>query len=96
MLMENFLSSIKWTLAGKVSIPPSEARYFPIQDLKLSNASKKLLQTFDKGIYLHQKEAIRLAKEGKTYALVQGQHQGKHLPFKLLLLKTYLEINLRV
>lgn len=81
--MEKILSSLKWTLAGKVSIPPSEAKYFPIQDIKLSSASKKLLKTFDKGIYLHQKEAIRLAKEGKNICISTGTASGKTLAFQI-------------
>jgi DEAD/DEAH box helicase domain-containing protein len=81
--MENYLSSMKWTLAGKVSIPSKEAKYFPIQDLELSGASRKLLKTLDNGIYLHQKEAIRLAKEGKNLCISTGTASGKTLAFQI-------------
>jgi DEAD/DEAH box helicase domain-containing protein len=83
MDVENFLSTINWGLAGKVSIPATEAKYYSVQDLSLSNASKKLLGTFEKGIYLHQKDAIRLAKEGKNVCISTGTASGKTLAFQI-------------
>ncbi len=83
MEIAEFLSSINWTLAGKVSIPASDAKYFPTRDLGLSNTSQKLLKTFDKGIYLHQKEAIRYAVEGKNVCISTGTASGKTLVFQI-------------
>ena len=83
MKIQDFLSSIDWTLAGQISIPPNEAKYFSIQDLELSGASKKLLKTFEKGIYFHQKEAIRYAKEGKNICISTGTASGKTLAFQI-------------
>jgi len=83
MKIEKFLSSIAWTVTGNISIPAKNAEYFSTQDLKLSTASKKLLRTFDKGIYLHQKEAIRSAKEGKNVCISTGTASGKTLAFQI-------------
>lgn len=81
MEIQDFLSSINWTVAGNFSIPASDAEYFTLQDIKLSNASKKLLKTFEKGIYLHQKEAIRNAIDKKTFVLAREQRLAKPLHF---------------
>lgn len=81
MDIDNFLESIKWTVAGRVSIPATDAKYFPTKDLILSDASKKLLRTFDKGIYFHQKEAIRCAMEGQNVCISTGTASGKTLAF---------------
>ncbi len=81
MEIQDFLSSINWTVAGNFSIPASDAEYFTLQDIKLSNASKKLLKTFEKGIYLHQKEAIRNAIDKKNVCISTGTASGKTLAF---------------
>lgn len=83
MEIEKVLSSMRWDLVGKVSIPSSEAKYFSVEDLNLSSASRKLLRTFDNGIYFHQKEAIRLAKEGKNVCISTGTASGKTLAFQV-------------
>ena len=83
MEIQNFLSSIAWTVAGNISIPARNAEYFPTKDLNLSTPSKKLLKTFDKGIYLHQKETIRYAKDGKNVCISTGTASGKTLAFQI-------------
>jgi DEAD/DEAH box helicase domain-containing protein len=83
MEIETFLTSIDWNIAGKVSLPASNAEYFAIQDLKLSKGSKRLLKSFESGIYLHQKEAIRYAKEGQNVCVTTGTASGKTLAFQI-------------
>jgi len=83
MEIQNFLSSLAWTVGGNISIPVINAEYFSTRDLKLSTPSQKLLKTFDKGIYLHQKETIRYAKEGKNVCISTGTASGKTLAFQI-------------
>lgn len=83
MEIQDFLSSINWTVSGNFSISASDAKYFTMQDIKLSSASRKLLKAFGKGIYLHQKEAIRNAIDGVNVCISTGTASGKTLAFHI-------------
>lgn len=83
MEIHDFLSSISWKIAGNFSISASSAKYFSFQDLTLSTASNNLLGTLKNGIYLHQKEAIRNAIDGKNVCVSTGTASGKTLAFHI-------------
>ena len=87
MEIQDFLLSINWKVAGKISLPESNPEYFPVKDLKLSTASKEFLKTFEQGIYRHQKEAIRLSKEGRNVCISTGTASGKTLAFHVAALE---------
>jgi len=87
MEIQNYLSAINWGLAWKDSMPASDAKYYTTQDLKLSNASRIFLKTFEKGIYLHQKEAIQNTIEGKNVCISTGTASGKTLAFHVAALE---------
>lgn len=71
-----------WQVRGTVAIPSREERRFPLDDLALSAAARKYLSgSFPDGIYLHQKEAIRLYLDGRNVCLTTSTASGKSAAF---------------
>lgn len=84
MEIKQFLLSNKWGIVETLSIPPREAQFYKVDDLLLSKASMKFLNDgFPKGIYFHQKEAIKLSQQGENVCLATGTASGKTLSFQV-------------
>jgi len=83
MEIKQFLTSNKWEIVETLSIPPREAQFHKVDDLSLSKASMSLLNDdkYKNGLYLHQKEAIRLSQQGENVCLATGTASGKTLSF---------------
>ncbi len=62
---------------------PRAAELFGVDDLPLAPASRNFLaRLYPKGIYRHQKEALRHALAGENVCLVTGTSSGKSLVFQ--------------
>lgn len=82
MELKDFLRNKKWKIVDIQKIPPREAKYYGYNDLGLSLHSIDLLKNdTPKGIYLHQKEAIKEALKGENICLTTGTASGKSLVF---------------
>lgn len=81
MDIPQYLSSNNWEVVETLSIPPRAGQYCTVKDLNLSEHSRKYLQTYTSGIYLHQKETIELSLQGQNVCMVTGTASGKTLAF---------------
>ncbi|MCS7135161.1 MAG: DEAD/DEAH box helicase [Nitrososphaerota archaeon] len=81
----NFLSSIEengWQVVYKHYLPSRSREVFEIDDLRLSEFSKRYLKnSFPDGIYRHQKEALERFLNGKNICITSGTASGKSLIF---------------
>jgi DEAD/DEAH box helicase domain-containing protein len=79
----NFLNN--WTLVYEHIIPEKKAEYIGFEDLNLSSKSRQYLkEACPKGLYLHQREAIKRYLEGNNICITTGTASGKSLPFYVL------------
>jgi len=83
MEIQRYLSTNGWDIVETLSIPPREAQYHPVNDLSLSKSSLRFLESFKSGIYLHQKETIRLSLQGENICMATGTASGKTLSFQV-------------
>ncbi len=82
MELQAYLSSKGWDIAGSLSIPARESEFYGYDDLGLSQESLKALKKLaPKGIYLHQKEAIKSLMNHENVCLTTGTASGKSLVF---------------
>jgi len=82
MELKDFIRNKKWKIVDIQRIPPREAGYYEYNDLGLNVHSINLLKSgTPKGIYLHQKEAIKKALLGQNICLTTGTASGKSLVF---------------
>mgnify|MGYP000893675413 CR=1 FL=1 len=79
-----YLSLSNWSVVDTLSIPPSAGQYCTVEDLNLSEYSRKYLQTYSNGIYLHQRETIELSLRGQNVCMVTGTASGKTLTFHVM------------
>lgn len=82
MNTENFLTSNGWNTVHMLQIPPRKEEVFRIDDLLISESSKSFLaNSFPKGVYWHQKQAIEKLLAGGNICITTGAASGKSLPF---------------
>lgn len=82
MSIGDFLRHHKWNIKDTQKIPSRQAEYCPYNDLNLSTHSIHFLKfAFPKGIYRHQKEAIKGFLSGDNICLTTGTASGKSLLF---------------
>ncbi|HAL61567.1 MAG TPA: hypothetical protein DCP08_04060 [Chloroflexi bacterium] len=82
MDIEDYFSERGWSVTYTTSIPPREAEVFQTDDLPLSSATRDYLQSrFSKGLYRHQKEAIRHFVAGNNVCMTTSAASGKSVPF---------------
>ena len=71
-----------WKTIHSIALPHREKELFDFSDLELTKATNSyLLNAAAKGIYLHQKEAIRACKNGKNVCITTSTASGKSLIF---------------
>jgi DEAD/DEAH box helicase domain-containing protein len=71
-----------WGIVHTRVLPGRKAGLFPVEDLELSNITGIYLkEKFPKGIFLHQKEAVRTFLEGKDVCMTTGTASGKSMAF---------------
>lgn len=82
MGIEDYFSERGWSITYTTSIPPREAELFQTDDLPLSSATRDYLESqFSKGLYRHQKEAIRHFIAGNNVCMTTSAASGKSVPF---------------
>jgi len=86
------LSIDGWQTIHNIDLPRREKKLFDFSDLELTKATKSyLFSAADKGIYLHQKEAIRACKNGANVCVTTGTASGKSLIFYTVALEKLCE-----
>jgi DEAD/DEAH box helicase domain-containing protein len=82
MVLDDYFLSKNWNVTHVQKISPREGQCYGYDDINLSENSKALLQNqVPKGIYRHQKEAIRNLLTGDNVCLTTGTSSGKSLVF---------------
>lgn len=82
MGLDDYFRSKDWNIVDVQRIPSREAKYYGYTDIGLSKQSRNFLKSFlPKGIYHHQKEAIKGFLAGKNICLTTGTASGKSLVF---------------
>lgn len=82
MAIERFLQENGWSVVDELTIPPREAGLSGFDDLGLSAATLQTLKKlYPKGIYLHQKTALKSILTGENVCLTTGTASGKSLVF---------------
>lgn len=82
--IENILNSNDWKIVETLSIQGRKGKNFPIEDLPVSDSSRKFLQSLaPHGIYSHQREAILAFLKGNNVCLATGTASGKSLAFQI-------------
>jgi DEAD/DEAH box helicase domain-containing protein len=82
MNLKDYFKSNGWTMQHTIHIPARRKELFRIDDLAISQESKKfLMSSFPNGIYQHQKAAIQYSLSGKNICMTTGAASGKSLPF---------------
>lgn len=83
MAIEEFFTTNRWRIVDVQTTEPRAAELFGVDDLPLAPASRNFLaRLYPKGIYRHQKEALRHALAGENVCLVTGTSSGKSLVFQ--------------
>lgn len=82
MQISQFLKKNGWDVVDQLIIPGREGKLFSLNDLKLSPLTiQTLKKMYPKGIYLHQREAIKSCLNGENVCLTTGTASGKSLVF---------------
>ncbi|GBD38495.1 ATP-dependent RNA helicase SrmB [bacterium HR37] len=82
MGLDNYFQSKKWSIVDVLTMPSRKAEYYGYADIGLSNQSRKYIKdSLPKGIYHHQKEAIKDFLAKKNICLTTGTASGKSLVF---------------
>lgn len=89
MALDDYFQSKDWEIVDVQRIPPREAQYYGFDDISLSKQSRSFLY-YDapKGIYRHQKEAIKGFLEGENICLTTGTASGKSSVFYIAGIET--------
>lgn len=81
-MIEKFIRDKSWNVVEKLNLPGRKGQYFPVEDIPLSDAARRYLNAaFPRGIYRHQKEAMKSFSEGNNVCITTGTASGKSLPF---------------
>ena len=89
MDLHDYFESKNWEVVNVQSIPMREAQYYGHNDISLSKQSISFLDyNASKGIYQHQKEAIKRFLEGENVCLTTGTASGKSLIFYIAGIET--------
>jgi DEAD/DEAH box helicase domain-containing protein len=71
-----------WQTVYSIDLPSREQQLFEIADLGFERATTSFLtRNAPKGVYLHQREAMRQFKKGKNVCITTGTASGKSLIF---------------
>ena len=82
MNLDDYFQSKNWNIVDVLRMPSREGKYYGYTDIGLSNQSRKFLEdSLPKGIYRHQKEAIKGFLTGENICLTTGAASGKSLVF---------------
>jgi DEAD/DEAH box helicase domain-containing protein len=82
MAIERFLQENGWSFVDELTIPPRKEGLSEFDDLGLSMATLQTLQKiYPKGIYSHQKNALKNILAGENVCLTTGTASGKSLVF---------------
>jgi DEAD/DEAH box helicase domain-containing protein len=85
--LSDILASLGWATSHTQQVPGRSERVFDPDDLHLGMAASRLLAAGKVKLYGHQKEAIRLAGEGKNVVLTTATASGKTLAFQIAALE---------
>jgi len=92
MNMEDYFMSNGWNISHTTKLPPRHKRLFGIDDLSISEESRRFLQNvFPDGIYQHQKIAIQHFLSGKNICMTTGAASGKSLSFYIAAIEELLK-----
>ncbi len=82
MTLEDVLTGLNWGIRAKVEVPSRAKQLFDVESLDLSDEVKAFLAAdYPDGIYGHQREALRLNREGRNVCLTTSTASGKSLAF---------------
>ncbi|OQB73186.1 MAG: ATP-dependent DNA helicase RecQ [Deltaproteobacteria bacterium ADurb.Bin135] len=82
MAIEKFLQENGWSVVYELTIPPRDASLSGFDDLGLSMTTFQTLQKmYPRGIYSHQKNALKSILTGDNVCLTTGTASGKSLVF---------------
>lgn len=82
--MNEFFKTENWKVVHTEQLPAVEAKYFSYDDVPIATTAKNyLVKKFPKGIYEHQKLAIKEYLNSKHVCLTTGTASGKSLAFYL-------------
>jgi len=88
----NTIKSSGWKIVETLSTDGKVSENFSVNDLPISNSSKKLLRTLTpNGIYRHQKEAIQAFLNGQNVCLATGTASGKSLAFQISAIEQFVK-----
>ena len=76
-----YLKEKNWEITYSKKLPAKKGEYFSINNMPLSEGSKKYLRQFTDGIYKHQKSAIENFCSGKNVIISTSTASGKSLIF---------------
>ena len=83
MAFQSFFEQSQWKIVDVLKTEPREAELHGVDDLPLAPAARNFLaRQYPRGIYRHQKEALRHAIAGEDVTLVTGTASGKSLVFQ--------------
>ncbi|HOU17922.1 MAG TPA: DEAD/DEAH box helicase [Candidatus Marinimicrobia bacterium] len=82
--IKNYLISNNWNINYEYQIPEKNGEYFNIDDIGLSQSSKKYLSIYKLGIYKHQKLAITKFLSGRNICITTSTSSGKSLTFYVI------------
>lgn len=83
MAVEEFFTNHRWRVVDIQTTEPRAAELFGVDDLPLAAASRNFLaRLYPRGIYRHQKEALKRVLAGEDVCLVTGTSSGKSLVFQ--------------
>lgn len=83
LTFSDFFTASGWNVVDVLRTEPRAAELLPVDDLPLGKASRAYLQrAYPKGVYRHQKEAMRRYLDGEDVCLVTGTASGKSLVFQ--------------
>lgn len=81
MDIKNYLEKKEWELVSQINLPERAGEFCSHTDLKLSNHSKKYLQSFKDGIFRHQQKGIVEYLNGNNICLSTTTASGKSAVF---------------
>lgn len=82
--IKNYLISNNWNIDYEYQIPEKDGEYYDVDDLNLSQYSKAYLSSYKKGIYRHQKIALKEFLSGENVCITTSTSSGKSLTFYVI------------
>ena len=77
-----FLREASWSIDHTISLPPREAQFFEVDELKLQSATSRYIRSrFAMGIYGHQLLALKHFGGGESICVATGTSSGKSMIF---------------